>query len=70
MIGVVLWTVMTVRRSGALTGGGGGDGGEGGARETVGAAGRDPIRRDEKRVEREAFERMTGEVRRGLVAPK
>lgn len=53
---------MTVRSSGALDEYAGGDGGEGGTREAVGVSGREPIRRDEERVEREAFERLTAKL--------
>ena len=59
---------MTVRSSGALGAGGGADGGEGGTCEAVGASGRKPIRRDEERVQREAFERLKAELQHAFVA--
>ena len=56
-----------VRSSGVLAADGAVDGGEGGARKTVGAPSREPIRQDEERME---FERLEAELRHAFAAPE
>lgn len=58
------------RLGGALSEFGSANVGEGGTDETVGDHARDHVRRDEERVEREAFERLKAELSRAFAAPE
>ncbi len=70
MISESPWTVLRVPRNWALGAGEAADGGKGGVRETGGALSREPIRWDEERVEREAFERLKAELQHAFAAPE
>ena len=62
-------TTMTVRLSGALRDFVSANVGENGSYENVSEYVRDLIRRDKKRSEREAFERLKAELTRAFAAP-
>ena len=63
-------TTMTVRVSGALSQFVATNVGEGGAYENVSEYIRDLIRRDKKRAEQEAFDRLKGELTHAFAAPE
>jgi Arc/MetJ-type ribon-helix-helix transcriptional regulator len=63
-------TTMTVRISGALSEFVASNVGENGSYENISEYVRDLIRRDKERVEREAFDRLKGELTRAFAAPE